>query len=99
MKVWLDRDQCEAVLSTCLSCFGELVRSGVPNRACIMDYEDDGSEDLTVFMRSEGIDQPPIVIAKEDRELVAYEGWDKFVSFTPRFRKNEGTRIAREKLA
>jgi hypothetical protein len=39
MKVWLDRDPCEANLATCLSCFGQLVRTGVLDRACIMDKE------------------------------------------------------------
>jgi hypothetical protein len=90
MKVWIDRDTCEANLATCLSCFGQLVRTGVPDRACIIDYEDDGSEDLTVYMHSEGQDREPIVIPQDMRELVAYEGWTEFVDFEPRFRKNEG---------
>jgi hypothetical protein len=41
-------------------------------------------------MFSEGKEREPIIIPKEDRDLVAYEGWDKFVNWTPRFRKNEG---------
>ena len=98
MKVWIDRDTCEANLATCLSCFGQLVRTGVPDRACIIDYEDDGSEDLTVYMRSEGQDRDPIVIPEDMRELVAYEGWTEFVDFEPRFRKNEGAeRVTRRK--
>jgi len=56
-----------------------------------MDHEDDESEDMIVYMHSDGEDREPIFIPKEDRELVSYEGWDKFVSFEPRFRKNEGT--------
>jgi hypothetical protein len=99
MKVWIDRDTCEANLATCLSCFGQLVRTGVPDRACIMDYEDDGSEDMIVYMHSEGQDREPLVIPKEMRELVAYEGWTEFVDFEPRFRKNEGAeRAATEKV-
>ena len=90
MKVWIDRDKCESNLSACLSCFGRLVRTGVPDRGCIMDSEDDGSEDMTVYMFSDGKEREPIFIPKEDRELVAYEGWDKFVDFVPEFRKNEG---------
>lgn len=98
MKVWIDRDKCEANLSTCLSCFGQLVRTGIPDRACIMDYEDNGSEDMTIFMRSEGVDREPIVIPKDMREMVAYEGWTEFVDFEPRFRKNEGAeRLVEEK--
>ncbi|MCP4412625.1 MAG: hypothetical protein GY808_08690 [Gammaproteobacteria bacterium] len=92
MKVWINRDKCETSLSACLSCFGEFVRSGVPNRGCITDHEDDGTNDLTIFMISEGQEREPIFIPEEARELVAYEGWDKFVSWEPEFRKNEGTR-------
>ena len=91
MKVWIDRDTCDSNLSACLSCFGQLVRTGVPDRGCITDFEDDGSEDMTVYMFSDGEEREPIVIPKEDRELVAFEGWDKFVSWKPEFRKNEGT--------
>lgn len=91
MKVWINRDKCESNLSACLSCFGQLVRTGVPDRGCIMDHEDDGSEDMTVYMFADGEEREPIVIPKEDRELVAYEGWDKFVNWTPEFRKNEGS--------
>jgi hypothetical protein len=92
MKVWMDRDKCESNLSACLSCFGQFVRSGVPDRGCITNYEDDGVEDMTIYMISEGVEREPIFISKEDRELVAYEGWDKFVNWTPNFRKNEGSR-------
>lgn len=91
MKVWINRDACEANLATCLSCFGQFVRSGVPDRGCITNTEEDGVEDLTIFMHSDGEDRPPIVIPKDQRELVAYEGWDKFVNFEPAFRKNEGS--------
>ena len=91
MKVWIDRDKCDSSLSACLSCFGQFVRTGAPDRGCIVDFEEDGSEDLTVYMFSDGQEREPIFIPKEDRELVAYEGWDKFVNFEPRFRKNEGS--------
>jgi len=97
MKVWIDRDTCDSNLSACLSCFGQLVRSGVPDRGCIMKYEDDGSETWTVFMHSDGQEQDPLIIPKEMRDMVAYEGWDKFVSFEPEFRHNEGVdRIKKE---
>jgi hypothetical protein len=95
MKVWIDRDTCESNLSACLSCFGQMVRTGVPDRGCIVKYEDDGSETLTVFLHSEGQDWEPLIIPQEMRDMVAYEGWDKFVSFEPDFRHNEG--VDREK--
>lgn len=92
MKVWLNRDACTSNLSACLSCFGQLLLSGVPDRACLMDYEDDGTEDFTVYMYSDGAEHGPYLIPADQRELVAYEGWDKFVDFIPHFRKNEGSR-------
>lgn len=89
MKVWIDRNTCDAHLATCLSCFGRLALTGVPDRGCIRDYEEDGSKDLTIFMKSDGHEET-LVIPEEMRELVAYEGWDQFVSFEPAFRRGEG---------
>ncbi len=97
MIVWIDRDTCNSNLSACLSCFGELVVHGKIDRGCILDTEDDGSEDITVYMRSDGEDHGPYVVPADQRELVAYEGWDKFVDFVPSFRHNEGAdRIKQE---
>jgi hypothetical protein len=90
MKVWIDRDTCDSNLSACLSCFGQLLLTGAADRACIVNVEEDGSEDVTVYIHSEGEDHGPILIPKDMREMVAFEGWDKFVSFEPAFRKNEG---------
>ena len=89
MKVWLDRDTCDSNLSACLSCFGELMRGKI-DRGCILEVEDDGTEDVTVYMRSEGVEHDAILIPADMRETVAFEGWDKFVDFQPRFRRNEG---------
>jgi hypothetical protein len=48
-------------------------------------------------MHSDGQDREPLIIPKEMRDMVAYEGWDKFVSFEPEFRHNEGAdRIKKE---
>lgn len=90
MIVWIDRDTCDSNLSACLSCFGELMVRGKTDRACILDTEDDDSEDVTVYMRSGGEDHGPYVVPAEQRELVAYEGWDKFVDFVPDFLHTEG---------
>ena len=91
MIVWIDRDTCDSNLSACLSCFGELMRKGAIDRGCILDHQEDGSEDITLYMHSDGSDHGPYVIPADQRELVAFEGWDKFVDFVPKFRRNEGT--------
>lgn len=54
---------------------------------------DDGSKVLTIFMKSDGHEET-LVIPEEMRELVVYEGWDKFVSFEPAFRRGEGVERA-----
>ena len=88
MKVWIDRNTCDSNLSACESCFGQLVRTGVPDRGCIMAWKDDGSETLTIYLRSNDHEEM-VVIPPEMRELVAYEGWSKFVDFEPKFRRSE----------
>ena len=100
MKVWMDRDKCDTNLAACLSCFGQFVRTGVPDRGCIMNFEDDDSEDIMVYMHSDGKDQKPIFIPEDMREIVAYDGWTEFVDFEPKFSKNESSdQIAAKKLA
>jgi hypothetical protein len=86
MRVWIDRNACDSNLSACESCFGQFVRTGVPDRGCILATKDDGKEALTIFMHSEDHNEM-IVIPPEMREMVAYEGWSKFVSFEPAFTK------------
>ncbi len=91
MKVWMNRDFCDSTLSACESCFGQFVRTAVPDRACILAYKDDGSDTLTIFMHS-GKHNEMIVIPPDMRDEVAYEGWSKFVHFEPEFlHKSSGT--------
>lgn len=91
MKVWIDRDTCESNLSACTSCFGQFLRTGYTDRGCITDFEEDGSEDITVYMYSDGEERDPIFIPAKDRELVAFEGWDQYVTWEPNYRRNEGS--------
>lgn len=73
MKVWIDRDICTAELSTCIGCLSQLVRTGASEHACIVDYEGNGSKDLTIFTLSEGQAREPLVIPKTLVDMVAYE--------------------------
>ncbi len=88
MKVWIDRNTCDSNLSACESCFGQLVRSGVPDRACILAYKDDGSESMTIYMHSED-HNVMLVIPPEMRDMVAYDGWSRYVSFEPAMVKGD----------
>jgi hypothetical protein len=87
MKVWLDRDTCDSNLAACEACFGQFVRTGAPDRACIMDYEEDGSDTLTVFLKMEG-QTATLVIPPELREEISYEGWTHYIPFTPAFSRS-----------
>ena len=88
MKIWIDRDSCDTNLAACENCFGQMLRTGVPDRGCIMAHMADGSEDFTVYMHSDGQDHM-LVIPEEMREIVSYDGWPQFVEFKPKFRKHE----------
>lgn len=88
MKVWIDRNECESNLAACESCFGQFIRTGVPDRGCILDVKDDGREDYTIYFKSD--DHVEVIEIPADQvELVAYEGWSRFVSFEPPYRRNE----------
>ena len=73
MKVWIDRDICQADLPACLSCLSHLVRYGSPEHACISDYELNGTRDLTIFTCGEGQSREPLVIPKPLVDMVVYE--------------------------
>ena len=88
MKVWINRDSCDSNLAACEHCFGQFLRTGVPDRACIIAHRDDGSETITVEMVSDGAHHT-LVIPPEMRDLIAYEGWPAFADFAPEFRKHE----------
>ena len=99
MKVWINRNLCESNLAACESCFGQFLVTGVPDRPCIIAYQDDGRDTFTIFLRS-GDDEETLIVPPRMREFVAYDGWSQYVSFEPQFRMNEGTaRLARHRMA
>lgn len=95
MKVWIDCSVCESNLAACDSCFGQLVVTGIPEGACILAYKDDGRETMTIFLHAEDYEEM-LIIPPDMRERVAYDGWSRYVSFEPRFRRNEGTECLKE---
>jgi hypothetical protein len=90
MKVWIDRNQCEANLAACESCFGQFIRTGVPDRGCILATKNNGGGGYTIFLKANHHVEI-LEIPADQVDLVAFEGWSKFVSFEPAFRQNEGT--------
>ena len=73
MRVWIDRDVCQGDLSTCMSCLIQLARTREPEHNCIMDYDLNGSKDMTIFMYSEDQKREPLVIPKALVDMVVYE--------------------------
>ena len=88
MKVWINRDTCDSNLAACEGCFGQFLRTGVPDRGCMLAWKDDGREDMTVYMQTEG-KHHMMVIPEDQRELISYEGWPQYVDFQVKFRKHE----------
>ena len=78
MRITIDRNLCGAWTPACEECFANFVRRDfAPDRACIVDSKDDGSEDVTIDIRS-GSSRATLRITAENRQAVAAEGWRAF---------------------
>jgi hypothetical protein len=83
MRVIMERDTCKSILSACESCFGTfLLRGCIPDRGCITAVEEDGREETTLLVRYAGREQQ-VVVTDENRELLAYDGWTRYVDEPP----------------
>ncbi|HEY4691096.1 MAG TPA: hypothetical protein VIK33_17430 [Anaerolineae bacterium] len=85
MKVTIDRNICNAALNTCEHCFSFFAQHplGV-DRYCIIEQVDDGSDKLTLTLRTDGTERM-LVLDEKQRELVVTEGWSSLVDFVPDF--------------
>jgi hypothetical protein len=83
MRVVIDRDLCDASLSYCQRCSAAFIRypEGV-DRHCIRDIIDDGSELLTIEMKTDGRELV-IELSEEERDLASVEGWEALADFDP----------------
>ena len=81
MRVKLNRDLCPAQLATCERCLGKFLLHPMGyERRCFMLLEDDDSDILTIEFHSHGHDLT-LTLNKEQRDLMAREGWANFVDF------------------
>ena len=85
MKVTIDRNICTASLNACEHCFSFFAQhpQGV-DRYCIIEQVEDGSDDLTLTLRSAEHEQT-LVLDEKQREAVALDGWSSMVDFLPDF--------------
>lgn len=83
MRVVIDRDLCDANLAFCQRCSAAFIRypEGT-DRQCICDVVDDGSDLLTIEMKTDGR-QLVIELTDEERELASVEGWEALADFDP----------------
>jgi hypothetical protein len=72
-------------LNACEHCFSFFARhpTGV-DRYCIVDQAEDGSNLLTLTLRTDGHENT-VVLDDAQREMVAAEGWSSPVDFVPKF--------------
>ncbi|HNS39689.1 MAG: hypothetical protein LC131_09615 [Anaerolineae bacterium] len=83
MRVIMDRDLCDASLPYCSRCSAAFIRypEGV-DRHCIREVIDDGSDLLTIEMKTDGREFV-IELSDEERELASVEGWEALADFDP----------------
>ena len=85
MKVTIDRNICSAALNACEHCFSFFAEHpmGV-DRYCIIEQVDDGSDVLTLTLRTDGTERV-VALDEAQRKLVAAEGWASLVDFVPNY--------------
>lgn len=91
MRVKINRDVCEAHLAFCERCLGQFLKYPMGyERMCFEEIEEDGSDDLTIELQSDGNEQT-FVLNEEERQTVAAEGWAYFADFpVPMYRVRKG---------
>ena len=83
MKVFIDRDLCDASFQFCQRCSAAFIRyPESTDRLCIREVIDDGRETLTLHMRTDGRELE-IELTDEMRELAGLEGWEVLADFDP----------------
>ena len=65
----------------CASCFAAFLLHGCyPERVCITEVIDDSRDEITLVL-CDGDQQQVVTITDEDREALAYGGWQGWVEF------------------
>ncbi len=80
MRVTMDRNLCGSWAPACEECLGQFLAHGDrPDRACITDMADDGSETVSVVIHS-GHFVGTLTVTPQNRQAVISEGWRKYAS-------------------
>jgi hypothetical protein len=83
MKVYIDRDMCDASLPFCARCSAAFIRYPEgSDRMCIRNIVDDGKDTLTLVVMTDGR-VLEMELTEEQRELASVEGWQVLADFDP----------------
>jgi hypothetical protein len=83
MKVFIDRDLCDASLPFCQRCSAAFIRYPEgSDRLCIREITDDGQDELTIIVHSDNRTLE-ITLSEDERELASIEGWEALADFDP----------------
>jgi hypothetical protein len=83
MRVFIDRDLCDASLPFCARCSAAFIRYPEgSDRLCIRDIIDDGKDALTLIVNSDNRTFE-IELTDEERDLASVEGWQALADFDP----------------
>jgi len=83
MKVFIDRDLCDASLPFCQRCSAAFIRYPEgSDRLCIREITDDGEDELTIIVHSDNR-TIEITLTEDERELASIEGWEALADFDP----------------
>jgi hypothetical protein len=83
MKVFIDRDLCDASLPFCQRCSAAFIRYPEgSDRLCIREITDDGEDELTIIVHSDNR-TIEITLSEDERELASIEGWEALADFDP----------------
>ena len=83
MKVFIDRDLCDASLPFCQRCSAAFIRYPEgSDRLCIREITDDGEDELTIIVHSDNR-TIEVTLSEDERELASIEGWEALADFDP----------------
>lgn len=89
MRVKINRHKCDAHLAFCEQCLGKFLREPMGyERRCFEELDIDNPDILIIELHSDNRDVV-LKLNEQQRNLLASEGWDHFVEFTPSMYRNQ----------
>lgn len=81
MKIYIDRNHCDACQSYCDRHVAKYVRFPEgEDRPCIQKLEEDGAVELTLVVRDHDGKEITLVLDEKERQIVAVEGLSRYLN-------------------